>query len=140
MAEEILVKEPLRAELLEAGRKLTHLLAQADLQLRWSFWLYTSETNEWRLILATPLVDTEGPKRVYAMIREIVGRSGDPTLLPLNTSVQGMQNPYVQAFEADKYIQFDLKASNVEIRFSRQRVGNLFVEDAILYRIPQKGR
>jgi hypothetical protein len=137
VAEEILVKERLRAEWLDAGRKLTRLLAQSGLQLAWSFWLYSSEANEWRLNLVTPLVDSEGPKRVYAMIREITSASNDPSLILLNISVQGMQDPYVKAFEAED-LQYDLKAANIEPRLSRQRVGDLFVEDAVLYQIPEK--
>jgi hypothetical protein len=138
MAEEVLVKEPLRSELLEAGKNLTKLLAASDLQLRWSFWLYASETNDWRLILATPLVDSEGPKKVYSRIREIVSGSSDASLTLLNISVQGMQNAYVKALEGDRFLQYDLKSSNLEIRLSRTRIGDVFVEDAVLYQLPPK--
>lgn len=136
MAEEVLVKEPLRGELLEAGRKLTRLLAQSDIQLKWSFWLYTSEANDWRLVLITPLVDSVGPKRVYSRIRTILSESSDPTLSLLNTTVQSAHNPYARAFE-EANIRYDLEAANVEPRLSRQRVGDVFIEDAVLYRIPR---
>lgn len=133
MAEEILVKEPLRSEQIAAGKELTRVLAGSDLQLVACFWLYTSETNEWRLILATPVVDAEGPKKTYALIRQTLTASSDPSLSLLNISVQSPQNPLVQSIRLS--YDLDLKVSG-GLRLSRTRVGDVFIEDAYLYFVP----
>lgn len=48
-----------------------------------------------------------------------------------------MLNPYVRAFEAEN-LKYDLKSAKEEHRLSRQRVADVFVEDAVLYQVPAK--
>ena len=56
MAQDTVVKEPLTEAMIRAGAELTRRLDE----LRWpvfaSLWLYLSEGNQWRLMLASPLV------------------------------------------------------------------------------------
>lgn len=72
MAEEILVKESLTKEMIEAGGELLRRLEKTGLEVAAAFWLYTSETNEWRLMLACPSVDTEGLRHPYGMIWDVL--------------------------------------------------------------------
>jgi hypothetical protein len=68
MAEEILVKQPFTKEMIKAGNKLLNRLEEAGLEVVAAFWLYTSENNEWRLMLACPSVDVEGQRYAYGKI------------------------------------------------------------------------
>ena len=88
-------------------------------------------------MLATRRVDSEGPRKIYAIIREILAASSDASLSLLNISVQSPQNPLVKALKLS--FDYDLRATNDPyLRVHRTRVGDLFVEDAYLYPIPNR--
>ena len=57
---------------IEEGRKLLSTLDAADIPIVAAYWLYELERNRWRLIFATPLVETVGSTPVYRRIRELV--------------------------------------------------------------------
>lgn len=102
MAEEILVKEPLTKDRVEAGGKLLSRLFEIGLEVVAAFWLYTSENNEWRLMLACPSADTEGPRSIYGKIWDaLYGQVEKPldiestdtmVLTPTDTLVRALAN------------------------------------------------
>ena len=63
----LLVKLPL-AE----GKKLIDALEMSGLPLKAAMWLHFDEADVWRLMLASPLVDDEGPRRVYERIQKVL--------------------------------------------------------------------
>ncbi len=77
MAEETMVKETLTKEMIEAGADLTHRLDEAHLRVSASLWLYTPDSNLWRLIIASPAVRKDGPKKVYQKIQSVLPKISD---------------------------------------------------------------
>ncbi|GAB4462329.1 MAG: hypothetical protein OHK0029_29010 [Armatimonadaceae bacterium] len=63
-----MVKETLVSFARDAGWKLLAKLDSENLQITDAFWQYNEEEEAWRLVLATPLVTTEGPIVVYQHI------------------------------------------------------------------------
>ncbi len=57
---------------IEVGRKLLHTLDAAGIPVVAAYWLYELERNRWRLVFATPLVETVGSTPVYRRIRELI--------------------------------------------------------------------
>src|SRR4051812_27792283 len=57
VAEELLVKEPLTKEMIEAGEQLRQRLKSTDLKLVGLFWLYSLESNDWQLTLVSLQID-----------------------------------------------------------------------------------
>lgn len=57
---------------IEEGRKLLRTLDAAGIPIVAAYWLYELEWNRWRLVFATPLVETVGSTPVYRRIRELV--------------------------------------------------------------------
>lgn len=78
MAGEILVKEPLTREMIEAGEELLRRLKSISFDVVAAFWIYTSEVNEWRLALAWPEVDQKGPREAYLMIWQVLYGESEP--------------------------------------------------------------
>jgi hypothetical protein len=68
---EVLVKEPLTQEMIDAGAELLRRLDDANFDVQAALWLYRSEVNRWRLILAFPNVETEGIAESYKKLRII---------------------------------------------------------------------
>ena len=67
MAKTILVMFPL-----EEGKRLIDALEQEGIPLKAALWLYFDEADEWRLVLASPLIDTKGPRHVYERIQAVL--------------------------------------------------------------------
>ena len=68
MAEASLVIEPLTDKMISAGTELLARLKALKVEVVAAFWHFTSDAGEWRLALATPSVDSEGPKELYGRI------------------------------------------------------------------------
>ena len=57
---------------IEEGRKLLQTLDAAGIPVVAAYWLYELEWNRWRLVFATPLVETTGSTPIYRRIREML--------------------------------------------------------------------
>jgi hypothetical protein len=144
MAEEVVVKEQLAPEMIAAGHELTKRLRQdKDFGLLCSFWLYTSERNDWRLEVGTPLVENSGPIHTYQLIREIMGEDwpSEWELRMYTISLLRSNHPLVQGLRSLGHFEIqDLPqgsrpspAVRVPKRIASTRVANVFIEDARIY-------
>src|SRR5271165_3994569 len=97
MAEEILVKEQLTPEMITVGRDMSLRLRDRGFELVSSFWFYHLESNSWRLVLASPVVDREGPRKAYEIIDQILQENWDMGLWLRDISALSPSNRLVQA-------------------------------------------
>ena len=116
------------------GRRLIAALDELNslFQVQAAFWLYRPETMEWRLMVATPLVDQRGPFSTYSDIQDVL-RSMAP---PLSISMQDIS----VVSPNDKLVKVMKKAGHIPpgapgLRFGRSRVDDTYVEDAYMYRV-----
>ncbi len=139
MAEEIVVKEPLTKEMIEAGRDMTAQLLEKGFEVVCSFWLYNLESTSWRLALASPVVDREGPRKAYELIQEILQENWEMDIWLRDISALSPSDPVVIAFRS--LGKFELPRPNYDKtprldgrrRYTRSRLGNVFIEDAYVY-------
>ena len=72
------------------GRKLVEAL-QRRLPMLATFWSYTEETNEWRLVIVSPLVGEGGARLAYHTVEQALAETEVP--IPLeNISVLSPSN------------------------------------------------
>jgi hypothetical protein len=130
MAEEVLVKEPLTPEMLSAGERVTQALGEKHFNFTLTFWLYTSAMNEWRLMVATPLVDDEGPRSTYARLGKVLPPGVDQLkeFDLLSITVISPNDPLAKAL---KSVQASRNLGSARLKGSR--VKDVFVEDAYVY-------
>jgi hypothetical protein len=139
MAEEILVKEPLTRELKEMGRDMSLRLLERGFELVCSLWLYHPESNRWRLVLASPIVDREGPRRAYGIIAEILQENWDMGVWLRDISAVSPSDPLVQALRSLGKIELPTphhspsQQRDVGRRYTRSRLGDIFIEDAYVF-------
>jgi len=132
MAQEILVKEILEKEMVKAGKELLQRLAKTDLKITAALWLWASERNRWRLVIASPWVNKNGPLETYDKIRAVLYEKTDPVRgLPL-MDIQVMETtaPLIKALRvyAKKY-QTDLAGE----RLKDYWLGDVSVDDSYVY-------
>ena len=130
MAEEILVKENLTEQMIEAGAALTRELDHSNWPVLASLWLYEAETNEWRLLIASPTVDSEGPLAAYRCVSGAL-RTVRPQLSLESISVVSPEDARVRALAAAYQTGFEIQGRRV----SRGAVNGHYFDDAFVYRL-----
>jgi hypothetical protein len=139
MAEEILVKEPLTREMIEVGKDMTLRLLEKGFELVCSLWLYDAESNRWRLVLASPVVDREGPRKAYEIIEQILQENWEMGIWLRDISAVSPTEPLVQALRSLGKIELlrphYAPAPRVDVgrRYTRSRLGDIFIEDAYIF-------
>lgn len=116
----------------EAGEALLKKLDEINFDVKAALWFYLSEHSEWRLILASPAVDREGPKKAYEKVQshlQGIGQSRDLSLQ--NISLVSPNDNLI------KILRSAVKTGPgiSHIRFTRNVINNVFIEDAYIYRI-----
>ena len=115
MAEEVVVRQMLTNEMIERGAELTRQLDCAPIEVIASFWLYISESEKWRLIIASPQVTKNGPKKVYRKIQDVLAKIPEesPRISLMAIKPEGTSG----------------------VRFSRNVINGQLIEDAYIYRM-----
>ncbi|PER24661.1 hypothetical protein CN490_22925 [Bacillus cereus] len=98
-----------------------------------AFWIYNSESELWRLIIATPLVDLLGRRNAYTQVNKIIHKLGANIDIPLQSiSVISPKHMLVKVLRKAIHTESDAISS---IRFTNNTIGNSFIEDAYIYRM-----
>ncbi len=132
MAKDILVMDALSDQMIEAGAKLIERLDADNSEVKGAFWFFSPEDNKWKLIIASPLVGSEGPKKFYKrVIAANQSADAEEVIVSLND---------IEAVNTHRQI-VQLMKSAVKtgdglsgIRFSRNTINGVFIEDAYIYR------
>ena len=133
MAQEVLVKESLSKEMISAGERLARYLNDSALEIDALLWLYLPDLNAWRFVIATPEVKAKGPKGVYQKLRAIISD------MPLEE--QPVDSDDIMVLDSsDPLIQLLRTAIKTGagisgIRFSRNVINGVLIEDAFIYKL-----
>jgi len=128
-----MVKEFLTSEMIEHGKEVIRKLDSAELEIRSALWLYLEDPEKWRLILASPIVRIDGPKKVYKKVKQVLASKAlDTNIIDLSdisvvednhSLIKLMSNAIGQVPELS------------EVRFSRNTIQGHYIEDALIYRL-----
>ncbi len=133
MAQDSVVKEPLTEAMIRAGAELTRKLDE----LRWpvfaSLWLYLSEGNQWKLVLASPLVASDGPKKSYETIQDALTKTpaAEGAVKLSEIGVTDLKNPLIALLR----VAISTGPVIGGVRFTRNVINGHFIEDAYVYRM-----
>ncbi len=114
-----------------AGERVLQILDKARFRASIALWLYSSEFEAWRLHIASPLVDTVGPKESYIRLLSAL-RASDPDLTAnLTITLVSPKDPLMRALRRT----FGTARSVHGMRLGNNVIDGLFVEQAYIYRI-----
>lgn len=132
MAENTLVKEQLTDAMIEAGEMITRKLDESGLPISLALWLFQPDNNQWRLLFASPLLATAGPRAIYQKIDEARATLGsEAEHLPLS-AIGLLDTRHQLAQLLPLAVRTGPGVSR--IRFSRNAINGHFIEDALIYR------
>ena len=133
MAQEVVVREVLTSEMIEAGAGLIRRIDPDYLFVSACLWLYLPESDVWRLIIASPEVDRYGPRRVYQKIQSVLSEIPEdiPHISLMDISVVEDNDSLVSLLR--RAVKTGDSVSGV--RFSRNTINGQFIDDAYIYRM-----
>lgn len=118
------------------GEMLIRELEHAQINVHSAFWLYDSEADRWRLIIASEIEDFYSPKKAYThiwnVLKEMTNKGIEIGFSFDNISVMSPKDPLIKA------LSMTIKTGPEDIcgiRFSRNRIGNSYIDDSYIYRI-----
>ena len=117
-------------ERIDAGRRLIEQLDAHDFKVDSALWLFLSEPAEWRLLIASELVDTIGPRRTYEALQRTLNESQIPLALK-----------EISLVKPEDGLVRDLRSAITtgpgmpSIRFSGNTINGTFIEGALIYRL-----
>lgn len=132
MAKDILVTEALSEQMVKAGAKLVERLDENKSDVKSAFWLFLPEERRWKLVIASTLVASEGPRNFYKRVVAANQQAEtEESVISLNDiGVTGVEHQVVQLLRHA----IGTGGSISGIRFSRNTINGIFIEDAYIYR------
>ena len=114
----------------EAGRRIVAALDKEKFRVSAALWLYATESG-WRLIIASPIVAQLGPIRAYNRLQTVL-REHEIRHPSLNDiALRKPDDDLIRLLRG-----FIRTGPGIhETRFTRNVVGGVLIEDALIYRI-----
>jgi hypothetical protein len=117
---------------IDDGQRLINRLVKEGVEVTAAAWAKESESGQWFLYLATPLVGEDGGtrsayRRVNAVIREL--RQEGFSIDPLEIKMIGQHDPVAKEMVAHR----DSRSAKTPTRFHGNWLGELAVEEAYIY-------
>jgi len=117
---------------IEEGKKLLKILDNSSIKITSAFWLYLTDIEEWRLMLATKLIEEVGPQKAYTQLLENTNRHKDTIDIPLEAITLISPNDPLNLL-LKSAIKTGPGISGV--RFSGNVINGVLIKDSYLYRI-----
>lgn len=128
-----MVAKTLTDEMVQSGADLVKQLDARGESPDAALWLYFSDLQEWKLVLAEMKMSSQGPRAVYEAIREALS-SMPKELKPLSLELISVAKPDAPLIQ--------LLSSAVQtgpgiggIRFTNNVINGTVIEDAYIYRL-----
>lgn len=131
MAEDTLVKEALTEEMIRTGASVVEALDRHNFIVDAALWLYLTDTNQWRLLVASPEVHVEGPRKAYTRLLHVMRNAHVHGVSLDNVAVLDSQDPFIRQFKGLVRTTRGISPQ----RFSRNTINGQFIEDALIYRM-----
>ena len=133
MGKELVVREVLSEQMIDAGTKLVERLDQSQSNVQAALWLFLPEEKTWEMIVISPLVKTDGPRSFYKRILEANKKADESeSIISLNDiKVADTSNPLINVLRTA----ISTGSGITGIRFSKNTINGTFIEDSYIYRI-----
>jgi hypothetical protein len=128
-----MVETELVTEDIANGERAVKALDDEQAGVRSAFWLYDRDAAEYRLILALPSVDREGPEAGYKLVQRALVKHRIP--LPLRrVVVVGVNEPLPRGVHRAVGSITDTGAESMRARLGRRVIDGITIDDAYVYR------
>jgi len=114
---------------IEVGRRIVAALTRASIPVTVYLWAFIPQLQEWQFMIATPLVDSKGPRAAYGEVNRALQRQGILDEVPLRRIF--LKSPNDKGL---KSLERESKSVPQEaFRVVNEQIAGSFVEDAYVY-------
>lgn len=113
------------------GRKLIEYLDKTDFKVNSALWFYIPDSNKWKLILASDYPKKRSLKDAYNFIQEALKKADTKDIALDNISIIKDDDDLIKLLRLALPVGHNMH----EIRFTRNVVNGIMIEDALVYRI-----
>jgi hypothetical protein len=114
---------------IEVGRRIVAALTRASIPVTVYLWAFIPQLQEWQFMIATPLVDSKGPRAAYGEVNRALQREGILDEVPLRRIF--LKSPNDKGL---KSLERESKSVPQEaLRVVNEQIAGNFVEDAYVY-------
>ncbi len=126
-------RKELSEESIQLGRKVLIGLDQAHFPVTAAFWLLLPETEGWRYVIATKLIDELGPIEAYGKLqKELVKILGKDNIFIKYTSIVSPTHPLISLLR----VAIQTGPESISgIRFTGNVINGQYIDDAYIYRV-----
>lgn len=115
------------------GKILIKELDNANFDVHAAFWLYESDGEYWRFVIASDVVETEGARKAYEHINKIINENKDT--ISINLIDISAWSPYHPLIRSLRTVIQTSPTQIADIRFSSKTINNIYIDDAYIYRM-----
>lgn len=117
---------------IEGGKRLIKALDETSFGVKAALWFYLTDSEEWRLLIASPYEEKNGPKKAYSFIQKELEKLTPSIDISLkDISVLSSNHDLIKLLKVAIHTGTEIDG----IRFTRNVINNILVEDAYIYRM-----
>ena len=122
----------------ESGAQLVRRLEESKMEFDAAFWLYSSDWEAWRLVIAHAELGKLGPRELYSRIQKVMMKFRDemPGLSLDRVTLFTPGNPIVSAIRRAVRISPDVSGT----RLTNTGINGTLIEGAYIYRVKRRSR
>ena len=119
---------------IERGKRLIKKLDDSGFPVTAAFWYYFPQAEQWRLVIASPMVESQGRQAAYTEIHKIQRRGLRLPLLSVSEiTAVSHRDPIVKLLGTAVRTGPGIAG----IAFSRNVINGIYIEDAYIYRLSE---
>ncbi len=115
---------------LKLGEKILDSLDAAKFPISVAIWILTEEDG-WEFVIGTPIYETGGPSDAHRKLIAALRKDDPESMAFRDVRLMGDHNPFVGELRR----LFGKTASVAGMRLGGHRIGGLWLEDGVVYRI-----
>jgi len=117
---------------MEDGKRLIEELDKLEFPILAALWFYFPESDEWRLIIATPLIDEMGPLEAYTLLQSKLEKLKSLTEITLkDITIISPKDDLIKSLR----IAIHTGSGISGIRFTGNTINQVYINDAYIYRV-----
>jgi hypothetical protein len=125
---------PLLTEVIDEGRRLIRELSERGFEIDAAFWMFRSESERWRMTIATPHYEREGPRKAYSRLISAYDSVSPPLRIEItDIAVTSGEDRLVKALQSC----FLFKRETVDTVIEHASLDGEYVEAAYLYHLSE---
>lgn len=114
---------------IDLGRRIVGALTRAAIPVTVYLWAFVPEQAEWQFMIATPLVDSDGPLAAYKEVNKALQKEGMLDEVPASRIfLKSPRDAVLKSLEKDSRA-----VPHETFRVVNEQITGTFVEDAYLY-------